>query len=124
MCGLHPLGAAVSGGCFFFFSSRRRHTRLTCDWSSDVCSSDLEAARGILAEDDERLVRALAGERLERRDDSNGRLRPRPQREAALGLERTHGEDRGGVAEGTLELSEQRGKRGGAEASVPEGARR
>src|SRR6266571_45641 len=28
--------------CFlFFFSSRRRHTRLTCDWSSDVCSSDL-----------------------------------------------------------------------------------
>src|SRR5438477_8974412 len=28
---------------FFFFSSRRRHTRLTCDWSSDVCSSDLIA---------------------------------------------------------------------------------
>src|SRR6266480_7500256 len=26
----------------FFFSSRRRHTRLTCDWSSDVCSSDLK----------------------------------------------------------------------------------
>src|SRR3954463_6007595 len=26
---------------FFFFSSRRRHTRLSCDWSSDVCSSDL-----------------------------------------------------------------------------------
>src|SRR5690242_11673685 len=25
----------------FFISSRRRHTRLTCDWSSDVCSSDL-----------------------------------------------------------------------------------
>src|SRR5438034_6484127 len=28
---------------FFFFSSRRRHTRSLCDWSSDVCSSDLEA---------------------------------------------------------------------------------
>src|SRR4051812_49823097 len=28
----------------FFFSSRRRHTRLTCDWSSDVCSSDLSPA--------------------------------------------------------------------------------
>src|SRR5256885_12435703 len=28
--------------CFFFFSSRRRHTRLQGDWSSDVCSSDLE----------------------------------------------------------------------------------
>src|SRR6266853_3991798 len=26
---------------FFFFSSRRRHTRFDCDWSSDVCSSDL-----------------------------------------------------------------------------------
>src|SRR6266478_766601 len=30
---------------FFFFSSRRRHTRFDCDWSSDVCSSDLELAR-------------------------------------------------------------------------------
>src|SRR2546426_11114207 len=29
----------------FFFSSRRRHTRLQGDWSSDVCSSDLDAAR-------------------------------------------------------------------------------
>src|SRR5258706_10924228 len=27
--------------CVFFFSSRRRHTRLVSDWSSDVCSSDL-----------------------------------------------------------------------------------
>src|SRR5256885_6477477 len=27
--------------CCFFFSSRRRHTRLQGDWSSDVCSSDL-----------------------------------------------------------------------------------
>src|SRR3972149_12148939 len=26
---------------FFFFASRRRHTRFDCDWSSDVCSSDL-----------------------------------------------------------------------------------
>src|SRR2546430_13908364 len=30
---------------FFFFSSRRRHTRFDCDWSSDVCSSDLEMLR-------------------------------------------------------------------------------
>src|SRR5690606_40801698 len=27
---------------FFFFSSRRRHTRFSRDWSSDVCSSDLK----------------------------------------------------------------------------------
>src|SRR5205807_5234147 len=30
---------------FFFFSSRRRHTRLQGDWSSDVCSSDLRPGR-------------------------------------------------------------------------------
>src|SRR5205085_4930130 len=40
----------------FFFSSRRRHTRFDCDWSSDVCSSDLEVPRAF------RLKReALAG---------------------------------------------------------------
>src|SRR5258706_7807550 len=32
--------------CFFFFSSRRRHTRLVSDWSSDVCSSDLNVPVG------------------------------------------------------------------------------
>src|SRR6266568_665712 len=37
---------------FFFFSSRRRHTRWNCDWSSDVCSSDLvqfPETQGLLA---------------------------------------------------------------------------
>src|SRR6266568_8104577 len=34
----------ISKRFFFFFSSRRRHTRWNCDWSSDVCSSDLEIA--------------------------------------------------------------------------------
>src|SRR3989449_7810474 len=33
---------------FFFFSSRRRHTRCSRDWSSDVCSSDLPHAVGVL----------------------------------------------------------------------------
>src|SRR2546430_5811046 len=35
----------------FFFSSRRRHTRFDCDWSSDVCSSELRriAALSLLA---------------------------------------------------------------------------
>src|SRR5256885_2916108 len=37
------LAAALTVFCFFF-SSRRRHTRLQGDWSSDVCSSDLVAA--------------------------------------------------------------------------------
>src|SRR5690606_40890951 len=31
----------------FFFSSRRRHTRFSRDWSSDVCSSDLTPALGL-----------------------------------------------------------------------------
>src|SRR5207245_8507259 len=33
---------------FFFFSSRRRHTRCYRDWSSDVCSSDLNGTPGVL----------------------------------------------------------------------------
>src|SRR5258705_5390646 len=33
---------------FFFFSSRRRHTRCLSDWSSDVCSSDLATAPGAM----------------------------------------------------------------------------
>src|SRR5256885_7092896 len=36
---VHPRWPAM---LFFFFSSRRRHTRLQGDWSSDVCSSDLD----------------------------------------------------------------------------------
>ena len=36
--------AGILGHCFFFFfSSRRRHTRYWRDWSSDVCSSDLNS---------------------------------------------------------------------------------
>src|SRR2546430_3469383 len=55
MRGLSVHGCGLACGCaaqfwglgtravlfFFFFSSRRRHTRFDCDWSSDVCSSDL-----------------------------------------------------------------------------------
>src|SRR5438034_11559557 len=39
----------------FFFSSRRRHTRSLCDWSSDVCSSDLSRLT------DSKLVDVLIG---------------------------------------------------------------
>src|SRR2546430_5090991 len=34
---------------YVFFSSRRRHTRFDCDWSSDVCSSDLSSLTVVLA---------------------------------------------------------------------------
>src|SRR5215217_5596879 len=46
---------------FFFFSSRRRHTRYWRDWSSDVCSSDLDDGRLALLE----TVREFAAERLD-----------------------------------------------------------
>src|SRR5262245_63701995 len=39
---MHECSSSMS---FFFFSSRRRHTRCLSDWSSDVCSSDLLARR-------------------------------------------------------------------------------
>src|SRR5690242_7286311 len=47
----------------FFFSSRRRHTRLTCDWSSDVGSSDLApvAAGSIAAREARAAVAARRG---------------------------------------------------------------
>src|ERR1017187_6929952 len=45
--GLLPRSLALDYNdiCFFFFSSRRRHTRYIGDWSSDVCSSDLDASK-------------------------------------------------------------------------------
>src|SRR2546430_13105145 len=47
---------------FFFFSSRRRHTRFDCDWSSDVCSSDLfDEAEAAYAEAGE--MASAAGDR-------------------------------------------------------------
>src|ERR1022692_187842 len=40
---MRSLAGVVRSAWGFFFSSRRRHTRLQGDWSSDVCSSDLVA---------------------------------------------------------------------------------
>ena len=51
---------------FFFFSSRRRHTRSKRDWSSDVCSSDLELGSvrapmpGLIPEDEPIVAEAQA----------------------------------------------------------------
>src|SRR5688572_33087810 len=47
---------------FFFFSSRRRHTRFDCDWSSDVCYSDLDTEQGRIV-DDEEIKKAITSER-------------------------------------------------------------
>src|SRR5438046_9971963 len=50
---------------FFFFSSRRRHTRLVSDWSSDVCSSDLVAEGLVVIVDFNR--RTVARHEIDRR---------------------------------------------------------
>src|SRR6266481_7387685 len=41
----------------FFFSSRRRHTRWNCDWSSDVCSSDLQGTGRLIGNEERRPVK-------------------------------------------------------------------
>src|SRR5688572_30927416 len=55
----------------FFFSSRRRHTRFDCDWSSDVCSSDLDvvtAVMQIVAGAPDRAQRSVARDHAGQRD--------------------------------------------------------
>src|SRR2546421_7961026 len=47
---LDPIATVTSVPFFFFFSSRRRHTRSDRDWSSDVCSSDLEGRAMLYAD--------------------------------------------------------------------------
>src|SRR5690242_21047508 len=67
----------LPGQSAFFLSSRRRHTRLTCDWSSDVCSSDLETR-------DSRSYLALEKARIEN---------SRPNYEGAVTLSGEDGDD-------------------------------
>src|SRR6266478_2641143 len=61
--------------CFFFFSSRRRHTRFDCDWSSDVCSSDLQRTIACGAPVDTALQALLLQARLDL-DRAVGAVRP------------------------------------------------
>src|SRR5688572_32593007 len=83
--------------CFFFFSSRRRHTRFDCDWSSDVCSSDLFLAKTRAQE--ERCPKVEANQLLEITDvtarileatkNANG-----PEYQKALKAEQARSEER------------------------------
>src|SRR5437762_4316930 len=51
----------ISPTVFFFFSSRRRHTRYIGDWSSDVCSSDLVLRHRPLARVPENTLKYVVG---------------------------------------------------------------
>src|SRR5689334_25049793 len=86
--------------CTFFFSSRRRHTRWNCDWSSDVCSSDLGAgvlARMLQGALNEEAVAALRDERLigdeQRVDDVVARVDAAAEEEAHRSEERRVGKE-------------------------------
>src|SRR2546422_8147796 len=47
-CSSSPEDLTVVVYAVFFFSSRRRHTRCSRDWSSDVCSSDLQITASVI----------------------------------------------------------------------------
>src|SRR5689334_24095709 len=81
---------------FFFFSSRRRHTRWNCDWSSDVCSSDLLSARDA----------APIGGAL--RPNAGASPCERPDRRPARGRRRQRRRSRQGVLRRDQRRSEER----------------
>src|SRR3712207_9165322 len=71
------VGSPLTLEMFFFFSSRRRHTRYWRDWSSDVCSSDLDVARFLDAVG--KPLRAITLGDLQRFADSLSELAPTSQ---------------------------------------------
>src|SRR5256885_5246321 len=73
---------AGGSSCMFFFSSRRRHTRLQGDWSSDVCSSDLAVA-GVLTAIVGGIATNLFGER---RQQPGAESAPTPAASAPEGV--------------------------------------
>src|SRR5256885_10761818 len=71
----------------FFFSSRRRHTRLQGDWSSDVCSSDLGGRYCVIV--DRKLELPEMSARIADRALENGKL-VRPARDHVAGFGQKH----------------------------------
>src|SRR6266496_3248145 len=98
----------------FFFSSRRRHTRSLRDWSSDVCSSDLEELRRLgVAEVELRQELSRASERSAAIDVEVARIEAeadeaRRRLDLAGTDERADGEDREELAERLARLERRR----------------
>src|SRR2546429_8264106 len=76
---------------FFFFSSRRRHTRCSRDWSSDVCSSDLESNTNRQPQERSPAPRSAPAWPLPRGGFCKATSRLRRQRCRARGTKKTHG---------------------------------
>src|SRR5262249_60628876 len=111
-------GMLVASLSLFFFSSRRRHTRLVSDWSSDVCSSDLPGAQPVVGAD--QLEGQRAG-RVEAAGDRGPVLdRDVPGRDRAGRLQDGGGQGRAGLADGER-LGGDGGRGGGV--GVPAGGR-
>src|SRR3989449_10190892 len=78
---------------FFFFSSRRRHTRCSRDWSSDVCSSDLNYSHDLIFDTGRYVLHLLRDDQFElihRLGFTSGRARDKlvgvPHRTGTLGV--------------------------------------
>src|SRR5690606_3416304 len=68
----------------FFFSSRRRHTRFSRDWSSDVCSSDLAADEFLRRWPQSSWATKISGVRSKMASEANARAKAaRKEQEAA-----------------------------------------
>src|SRR5256886_11154449 len=109
---------------FVFFSSRRRNTRFDCDWSSDVCSSDLERAAAAAARDRPPRAGAVARARGRRAHTRSGGADDRGRGRRAHGVGgrgRLAGGERRNreTSEGAGHLARRRDA-GGPEAAVEE----
>src|SRR2546428_11948693 len=91
---------------FFFFSSRRRHTRSDRDWSSDVCSSDLRLARAECGGGDH-------GRRAESHRQHSGAYGPGGRRDGGPEIGRASCRGRGEISVGAVSLKKKKKEKGG-----------